>query len=143
MAGNFTSGGSYFYVSNSRFCGLIELAIEVGDHIALPPQKTYVERLREFHGGIWPGIGLNLEEQFSELGERKFWSTVFATLAWDYFDRSRGDQSQRGWQVAMIAQCYTLSCMLTQLVNQVEHPWEPNPQPVDDRPGPFRFKSLP
>lgn len=145
MSSNFTCGTSYFYVSNRRFFALISLAIEVAQGVACSDAElAYVAKLKKFDEDSFPGIGIDLDQFFVDLAERKFWSEVFLRLAWEFYDRQRGNHGQQGRHIIpVIAECYTISRMLQQLVNQTEQDWLPLPAPEDDRPGPFRFKCLP
>jgi hypothetical protein len=145
MSSSFDCGTSYFYVSNRRFFALISLAIEVAQGVAsTTAEHTYIAKLKKFDEESFPGIGLDLDEFFTELDERKFWSEVFLRLAWEFYDRQRGNHDHQGRHIIpVIAQCFTICRMLEQLVNQTESGWTPLPAPEDDRPGPFRFKGLP
>ena len=145
MSGSFECGSSYFYVSNVRFRTYVEYAIEVGGRLAqTDAEQSFVAKLREFEGSIWPGIGLDLEKFFVDIAERKFWSVAFLQLAGEFYERQRGDHSQQGRLIIpVIAECYTLSRMLCQLVNQTEPDWNPLPITDEHQPGPFRLKCLP
>lgn len=145
MSSSFTCGTSYFYVSNRRFFALVSLAIEVAQGVAASDaDQAYIAKLKEFDDGSFPGIDLDLGKFFTELAERKFWSEIFLRLAWEFYDRQRGNHDPQGRHIIpVIAECYTISRMLEQLVKETDRDWWALPAPADDRPGPFRLKCLP
>src|SRR5687768_14753802 len=83
--------GQYLWMSNARFSGLVEFAIEVGARTqASAAEAAFVERLRGEAERMWSGIGMDLDQQFPELEAKKFWCRVFYDLAREIFLRRIG-----------------------------------------------------
>ena len=143
MSGAFASGKSYVYVSNLRFRIILEAAIEVARELANtePEKKSVVELERWWNEESWPGIGIDLDEQFHTTEEYKLWAQAFESLAWRVFHRKWGNQDDETWQVGFIGSCHVISRMLTELVWKEDRMWWPAQCDTEGiRPDPMRIK---
>src|SRR4051794_40126928 len=80
--------------NNSQFFGLIEFAIEIGGQSARAPRETsFVDRMAHMHETeFWSGSGIQIEKDFSDIEEQKFWARVFLDTARAIVDRRIGRQ---------------------------------------------------
>ena len=143
MAGAFTSGKSYIYLSNVRCRALIEAAIEVARDIATTDtEKTSIVELeRWWNKESWPGIDIDLSERFHTTEEFKLWAQAFELLGWRAFRREWGNHDDDTWQVGFIANCHVISRMLTELVWKEDRMWLPTRGDEDGiRPDPMRIQ---
>jgi hypothetical protein len=147
MAADFKCGTSYFYVSNIRFRVLIESGIEVGQRLANSTEEVqFVRKLERFHGSMFPGLGLDIDEFFTELSERKFWCVVYLNVAQEFHEARRSPASllELTGRLRFIAECVMISQMFWQLVIVVDRDWYAiDAIKEDDRPGPFRVHGIP
>lgn len=134
MAGSFTNGKSYIYLSNVRCDTLVEAAIEVARDFATTELEiaSIRELERWWKDEFWPGIDIDFTERFTTTEEHKLWARAFDALGWRVFQRTWGNQADQTWQVGFIASCHIISRMLTELVWKRERGWW---TPQDDRDG--------
>ena len=143
MSSTFECGRQYFNESNVRWRVMIEGAIEVAKEIAVDEkQLAWIAKLEHWMtNDAWPGIGLNMEERFSETEEQKLWAQAFHTLAQRVYRRQWGNQDNQTWQVHFITSCHLVSLFLTSLVWKVDRTWYPTPSdPEGIRPDPMRIQ---
>ena len=143
MAGAFSDGTSYIYLSNVRCRIMIEAAIEVAREMpSNQKEANYIASLeRWWNEESWPGIDIDLHERFDTTDERKFWAQIFETLGWRVFHRKWGNQDDETWQVGFISSCHVIARMLTGLVWKEDRMWYPVQGDVDGiRPDPMRIK---
>jgi hypothetical protein len=136
----------FLWVSNMRLFGLVELACEVGRHLANGEEETaYVARLSEFAEGAFPGISFDLAASFPTTSEKKWWAHVFHVVARRVFLRTLGNQDDQTWQPSMIGDAYVVARMLTHAVQVTERGWYPSkadPNEIDAYTnGPLRIRS--
>jgi hypothetical protein len=126
VSSDISLGDQYLWVSNQRFSALLAFALQVGGEAArTDEQRRYVDRLRQFEGQAWPGIGFDLEEQFPEVAEKKWWASIFHDVARQIFLRRIGHHDVTFWQTSAIGDAYVVARMLTSAVQAVEGAWYP------------------
>jgi hypothetical protein len=72
---------------------------------------------------FWPGRDMDIEEDFPDVGERKFWSQAFFDTARDIFDRSVGNHEYSFWQAQSIWQAYGVGVLFEESVRDFEPNW--------------------
>lgn len=116
----------FFYISNQRFCSLIEFGLEVGQKSAeTDVEESYVTGLRVRSGAFYSGYDLAIEREFPSRDERKFWARVFFDLAHLIFRREIGNQDVAFWQYSAVGDAYLLGRMITRSVQEEELAWHP------------------
>lgn len=143
MAGSFTSGNSYIYLSNARCSTLIEAAVDVArDFAKTENEKASIAKLeRWWKEEAWDGIDIDLTKRFVSTDEYKLWVQTFESLGWRVFHRRWGKQADDTWQVGFIASCHIISRMLTELVWKEDRTWYPMQGGIDGiLPNPMRIQ---
>jgi len=143
MAGAFSNGRSYIYLSNVRCRILLEAAIDVARDLATTEgERNSVANLeRWWNEESWPGIDIDLDKHFHTTEEYKLWAQAFESLGWRVFYRKWGNQDDETWQVGFIASCHVISRMLTELVWKDDRMWFPTQGDADGiRPDPMRIR---
>ena len=129
MSSAFFYKDQFFYVSNAMFSALIDWGLEVGTTEAKSEkERHYVETLRQKTETFFPGYDLIIEEDFSELDERKFWARIFFDLAYMIFQRKIGPPDVDFWMYSAIGNAYLLGRMITRSVQEQELAWHPETQ---------------
>lgn len=127
MASDISLKDQFLWVSNQRLSTLIAFALQVGGEAArADTERGWVEKLRQFEEQAWPGIGLDLEERFPSVEEKKFWAQVFHDVAHRIFLRQVGNHDVTFWQSSAIGDAYVTARMLTRAVQEVENAWHPD-----------------
>jgi len=72
---------------------------------------------------FWPGRDVELETDFPDLAERKFWSRVFYDTARAILDRKVGIHDDAFWQAQCIWQAYGMGNLFEEAVRSVEPRW--------------------
>ncbi len=143
MAGTFSSGTNYIYLSNVRLRVTVEAVVEIAREIAATDEeRNYVSQLEDWWAkNGWPGNGIDLDKQFHSTDEFKFWAQAFETLGWRVFYRKWGNHADETWQVGFIASCHVISRMLTEHVRKRDRSWWPEQGDKDGiRPDPMRIQ---
>ncbi len=146
MASDISIDDQFLWVSNRRLFGLLDLACEVGRHLANGEEENaYVARLSEFSQGAFPGISFDLAACFPTTEEKKWWARVFHVVARRVFLRTLGNQDDQTWQPSMIGDAYVVARMLTRAVQLVENAWHPSTEDPNETDayisGPLRIRS--
>ena len=125
MASEIYHGNQSHQVSNGRFSSLIEFGIQVADETARSEEeRRWIERFRVFKERAFAGIGLDLNEQFPEVNEKRFWARVYFDVARRIFLRQLGNQEITSWQSSAIGDAYVIARMLCRLLREAgEKPW--------------------
>lgn len=127
VASDISLGDQFVCVSNHRFTSLIEFALDVGGHAARTEvERGYIRSLIAFQQQGFPGIGLDLADQFPTIAEKKFWAGVFFDVARLVFLRKLGNQKVTSWQATLIGDAYIVARMLTRAVQLEELAWHPD-----------------
>ena len=74
----------------------------------------------------WPGMCFDIETDFPELEEKKFWTRIFYETAREIFKRKIGLQDYFFWQTQRIYQVYGTAKVFEQAVREVEPKWVPD-----------------
>ena len=110
-------------LSNQMFARLIDFAIEVGEKTATESEKSYVRHMKDFHEDCWLGRGIEIEVDFPDPLERKFWCRVFFDTSRAIFDRSIGIHDYCFWQAATIYQAFSTANLFEFAVCDSEPGW--------------------
>ena len=111
--------------NNMQFSSLIEFAIEAGQKTATEGEECRIVgrmidlRDREF----FPGRDLDIEADFPDLNERKFWARIFLNTAREIFDRKVGVHDHSFWQAQRIYQAYGTGLLFEQAARSQEARW--------------------
>jgi hypothetical protein len=112
---------------------LLAFAVEIaGEMTTSDMERTWVEKLRDFHKQAWPGINFDLDERFPQLEEKKFWAKVYHNVARRVFLRRLGNQEATCWQSSAIGDAYIIARLLTRAVQEVENAWHPKTEDNDE-----------
>ena len=115
-------------LTNMQFSSLVRFALEVANRTARDSEETHfatrMERLRD--DVFFPGRGFEIEGDFSEIAERKFWARVFLETARWIFERRIGDHSNLFWQAQCIRQAYGIGELFVAAVQTEEPRWFPD-----------------
>jgi len=72
----------YVWVSNKRFNTLMLFAIEVGQNMASTElEQSFVQSLQETYKNFMGGFDFEMENEFTSLDKKKFWSCIFSDVA--------------------------------------------------------------
>jgi hypothetical protein len=94
--------------NNMQFSRLIDFVIQVGRMTARSSaEERYVDRMSQLQETeFWPGRGIQIEDDFPDIEEQKFWARVFLDTAREIFDRRIGIHEHSFWQAQCIWQAY-------------------------------------
>jgi hypothetical protein len=117
MASEIHHGNQSHQVSNGRFSSLMEFGLQVADETARSEEeRRWIERFRVFKERAFAGIGLDLNDQFPEVNEKRFWARVYFDVARRIFLRQLGNQeislgrAQRSATPMSSRECYVGFC---------------------------------
>ncbi|QDT88402.1 hypothetical protein [Gimesia algae] len=111
-------------MNNRQFSNLLALTLEYAQNAASSDEKDHVVRMAYLHENeFWPGRGVQLEEDFPETNERKFWSKMLFDTARAVFNREVGNHDHSYWQVQAIHQIYSTGLLFEHAVQQIEPKW--------------------
>jgi len=115
-------------LSNRNFNNAITFAIETGRGIDLSTAESAM--LHDFakdveEGAYWPGRSIEIETDFPELNEQKFWARLYLDTARAIFDGQVGSQTNRSWQTRMIFVTYSIAQQFISAVHEQERGWWP------------------
>ncbi|WP_339744391.1 hypothetical protein [uncultured Rubinisphaera sp.] len=124
MACEITFKDRFVQLNNMQFNRLIDFAIEIAEVSATTTETEFVERMKNRNEGFfWPGRGIEIEEDFPEIVERKFWSRVFFDLSRAIFDRTTGIHTHSFWQSQSIHQAHGTGLLFEYAVRDAEPRW--------------------
>ena len=110
--------------NNRQFSRLIDLAIEVAERTATSADAPFIERMKRLDAEcFWPGRGIEIEEDFPDATERKFWCRVFFDTSRAVFDRTIGMHQHSFWQAQAIYQAYGTGLLFEYAVRDTEPGW--------------------
>lgn len=110
-------------MNNRQFSNLICLSLEYSGSV-MGEENQYVARLTEFNDKeFFPGRGMDIEEDFPEIDEQKFWSKTLFDTARAIFKRELGVHDHVYWQAQMIYVVYAVGLLFQDSVRQTEPDW--------------------
>jgi hypothetical protein len=114
--------------NNMQFSSLIDFVVQIGRETAKTTEEIhFVDRMIHLRDNeFWPGRGIQIEEDFPDLGEQKFWARVFLDTARAIFDRRIGIHEHSFWQAQRIHQAYGSGQLFVQAVRDTERSWLPD-----------------
>ncbi|CAL2059211.1 hypothetical protein [Tenacibaculum sp. 190524A05c] len=112
--------------NNRQFSSTITFVSEVARKLATENEMKYVKKMENNVENYWPGMCLDIETDFPELEERKFWSKMFYETAREIFERKIGVQDYFFWQTQRIYQIYGTGKVFEKAVKEVEPKWMPD-----------------
>jgi len=116
-------------LNNRSFNNAITFAIETGRGESLSAaENAMLERVAKAvdDGEYWPGRDIELETDFPELEERKFWARLFFDTARAIFDEQVGSKTNKSWRTRMIYVTYSIAHLFVSAVHEHESGWWPN-----------------
>ena len=127
MACQITFGDRWVQLNNQQFSRLIYFAIETATLTALDEEAPFVDRMKKMCDELfWPGRGIEIEEDFPDIGERKFWCRMFLDTSRAIFDRTIGDHEYSFWQAQAIHQAYSTGLLFEFAIQSGEPRWYAN-----------------
>jgi hypothetical protein len=118
MAGAFSAGEQHHFVSNKRFCALIEWAIEVAPEINDPKTAGHISKMQQGYDDLYlPCTDIDLDKELNK-DEQVFWSKAFQIVGHRLFNRALGSTETDDWRPSAIADAVTVSRMLQKLSGQ-------------------------
>jgi|GEM_PF-1362906 len=114
--------------NNMQFSRLIDFVIQVGRTTAKgSAEERYVDRMSQLHETeFWPGRGIQIEDDFPDIEEQKFWARVFLDTAREIFDRRIGIHEHSFWQAQCIWQAYGAGQLFVAAVRDTDRRWLPD-----------------
>lgn len=114
--------------NNMQFSSLIDFVIQVGRMTARDAaEERYVDRMSQLQETeFWPGRGIQIEEDFPNVEEQKFWARVFLDTAREIFDRRIGSHEHSFWQAQCIWQAYGAGKLFVAAVRDTDRRWLPD-----------------
>lgn len=111
-------------LNNSQFSRLIDWAISVAERTAADTEIAFVERMKRLRAEcFWPGRGIDVEDDFPDLPELKFWCRIFYETSRGIFDRTVGIHGHSFWQAQAIHQAYSTGQLFEYAVRATEPRW--------------------
>ncbi len=128
MACEITYKDQCISLNNRQFSSLIDFVIDVGHRTAsTASEHGFVDRVTTMKEEVfWPGRGIDIEDDFPNISERKFWAQVFLDTARHIFDREIGCHDHSFWQAQRIWQAYGTGQLFIDAVCDTEYGWLPN-----------------
>jgi hypothetical protein len=124
MACQITFKEQFVQVNNMQFARLIDFGIELGEQAAEDGERPFVERMKKMRDEcFFPGRGIDIDEDFPEISERKFWSRIFFDLSRAIFDRKVGLHDHSFWQAQAIHQAHAAGLIFEYAVRDNEPRW--------------------
>ncbi len=115
MAGSFSTQDQHFFVSNKRFCALLEWAIEAAPRINDKKGKDYILKMQQNYQDIYsPCTDIDLSSELNK-DEQVFWAKVFQVVGHQLFNRTLGSTESENWRPGAIADAVSVSRMLQKL----------------------------
>ena len=116
-------------LNNRQFSRLIQLAVEVAMRDKSPEAQPFIQRMQTMEvETFWPGRGIEVEEDFPQVEERRFWCRVFFDTARAIFDRTAGWHEHAFWQTQAIHQAYSTGLLFEAAVRDTDSDWSADTQ---------------
>lgn len=133
MAGWISYKDESMAFNNRQFSSSISLVVEVAEKMANENEKAFVERVKdEMVTNYYPGLCIDIEKDFPEIEERKFWAIMFYETAREIFDRNIGIHDYSFWQTQRIYQIYGTGDLFVKAVKEVESSWFPDTRDISE-----------
>ena len=111
-------------LNNMQFARLIDFGIEIAERTVSSEERQFVEHMKKMRDeSFFPGRGISVEQDFSSVGEQKFWSRIFFEVSRAIFDRKIGVHDHRFWQAQAIHQAHAAGLLFEDAVRAVEPRW--------------------
>jgi len=124
MACQITFKDHWVQLNNRQFSNLIAFAIEVAQASVVDSEVVYVDRMKRMRDEcLWPGRGIEIEEDFPDIPERKFWSRIFLDTSRAIFEREVGSHEHTYWQAQAIHQAHSTGLLFECAVRDSEPRW--------------------
>ena len=113
--------------NNSQFRSTIRFVLEVAHKIANESELHFINKMnKEMVEDYYAGKSIDIETDFPEVEEQKFWAKMFYETAREIFERKIGIHEYFFWQCQRIYQIYGSADLFTKAVRDVEPRWTPN-----------------
>ncbi len=115
MAGSFSAKDQHHFVSNKRFCALIEWAIDAASGINDEKRNEYISKMQQGYNELYAICAdIDLEGDLNN-DEQAFWSKAFQVVSHQLFNRTIGPTESDNWRPSAIADAVSVSRMLQKL----------------------------
>ena len=112
--------------NNRQFDNTITFVSQVARKMAKESEMDYVKKMEEHVEHYWPGMCFDVETDFPDHEEKKFWARMFFETAREIFDRNIGVQDYSFWQTQRIYQIYGSGNVFQKAVREEEPTWTPD-----------------
>lgn len=111
-----------------QFSSLIDFVIEIaGNSSPTSEEQVYLDRMIQMQENeFWPGRGIQIEDDFPDLEEQKYWARIFLDTARAIYDRRVGDHGYSFWQSQRIWQLYGVGQLFIEAVRACDNRWAPH-----------------
>jgi hypothetical protein len=111
-------------LNNRQFSNLIAFTISVAESSRTDDEAQFVERLKRMSDTeFWPGRGIEIETDFPNVAEQKFWCRMFFDTARAICHGEVGATQHRYWQAQASHQAYSTAMLFEDAVRTVEPDW--------------------
>ncbi|MEL7082919.1 MAG: hypothetical protein AAGM36_00315 [Cyanobacteria bacterium J06597_1] len=123
MACQITFQDRWVQLNNKQFRSLMSFALDVAESHTGSDEQVHIDRMKRLSQECWPGRGIEIERDFPDLPERKFWSRIFLDTSRAIFERSIGIHEHTFWQARTIYLAYSTGLLFESAVQQSEPGW--------------------
>ena len=109
--------------NNRQFNSTITFVSEVARKMANEHELEYVVKMEKYVENYYSGMCFDIEEDFPEIGEKKFWASMFYETAREIFERNIGMHEYFFWQTQRIYQIYGTGDLFKKAVKEIEPKW--------------------
>lgn len=105
---------------------LIDFGIWIAEDTAAADERVFIERLKEMRVKTCLFMkvhGINIERDFTDIAERKFWSRVFFDTSRAIYARKLGVHEICGWQAQAIHQAYAAGLIFEHAAKETDPQW--------------------
>ncbi|WP_417386689.1 hypothetical protein [Gimesia sp.] len=116
--------GRSIQMNHRQFSNVIQFTLELAESVAKSDEKEHVVHMSQLRDKeFWPGRGIQIENDFPKIIERKFWSKMFYDTARAVYNRDVGNHDHSYWQAQAIHQIYSTGQLFEYAVQQQEPGW--------------------
>ena len=111
-------------LNNRQFSNLIAFVISVAESSRIDDESAFVERLKTMNDTeFWPGRGVEIETDFPNVDEQKFWCRMFFDTARAIAHNAVGNTEHKHWQAQATHQAFSTALLFEYAVQTVDSEW--------------------
>jgi hypothetical protein len=111
-------------LNNRHFSDLMVLVISVAETSRTNDESGIVDRLRTMNETeFWPGRGIEIETDFPDVNEQKFWCRTFFNTARAIVHGAVGNRDHTYWQAQATHQAYSIAMLFEFAVRTIDPDW--------------------